>query len=71
MVGWNKNRAVNIASSKSFEPKRFTRRLNKVEGKYIQEQQLNQFHCYNKNMELVDRMDQNVAKCRIDIQMKE
>ena len=66
MVGWNNNRAVNTASSKSFKPKRFTRRLNKVEGKYIQKQQLNQFHCYNKNMELVDRMDQNVAKCRID-----
>ena len=30
------------------EPKRFVRRLNKVEGKYIQEQQLNQFYCYNK-----------------------
>ena len=38
---------------------------------WLKQQQLNQFHCYNKNMELVDRMDQNVAKYRIDIQMKE
>ena len=49
VVGLNDNRAVYIASSKFSEPKRFLRRLNKVEGKYIQEQQLNQFHCYNKN----------------------
>ena len=41
VVGLNDNRAVYIASSKISEPKRFVRRLNKVEGKYIQEQQLN------------------------------
>ena len=34
MVGWNDNKAVYIVSSKSFEPKRFVRRLNKVERKY-------------------------------------
>ena len=32
-VGLNGNRAVHIASSKYFEPKRFVGRLNKVEGK--------------------------------------
>ena len=50
MVGWNNNRVVYIASSKSFEPERFARRLNNMERKYIQEQQLNQFHCHNQNM---------------------
>ena len=46
VVGLNDNRAVYIASSKFFEPKRFVRRLNKVEGKYFQEQQLSQFHYF-------------------------
>ena len=49
VVVLNDNRAVYIDSSKFSEPKRFVRRLNKVEGKYIQEQQLTQFHCYNLN----------------------
>ena len=44
---------------------KFVRRWNKVERKYIQEQQPNQFHCYNQNMDFVKRMDQNVAKHRI------
>ena len=35
VVGTNGNRAVCIASSKFSEPKRFVRRLKKVEGKYI------------------------------------
>ena len=38
---WNDNRAVYIAYPKSSESKRFVRRLNKVERKYIQEQQPN------------------------------
>ena len=37
VVGCSCNRAVYIASSKSSEPKRFARRLNKVERKYIQD----------------------------------
>ena len=42
VVGLNdNNRAVYIASSKFFERNRFVRRLNKVGGKYIQEQQAN------------------------------
>ena len=49
VVGLNNKRAVYIASSKFSEPKRFVRRLNKFGGKYIQEQQLNQFHCHNLN----------------------
>ena len=40
-VGLHDNRVVYIASSKFSEPKRFVRRLNKVEGKHIQEQQPN------------------------------
>ena len=48
---------VYIASSESCEPKRFVRCWNKVERKYIQEQQPNQFHCYNQNMDFVSRMD--------------
>ena len=35
VVGLNDNRAVYIASSKFSDPKRFARRLNKVDGKYI------------------------------------
>ena len=50
MVVWKNNRVVYIASSKSFEPERFARPLNNMEPKYIQEQQLNQFHCHNQNM---------------------
>ena len=37
VVGLNDNRVVGIAFSKISEPKRFARRLNKVQGKYIQE----------------------------------
>ena len=51
VVGLNDNRAVYIASSKFFEPKRSVRRLNKVEGKYFQEQQLNQFHCHKQEQD--------------------
>ena len=36
VVGLNDNREVYIASSKFSEPMRFVRRLNTVEGKYIQ-----------------------------------
>ena len=43
MVGLNDSRAVYIASSECCEPKRFVRYWNKVERKYIQEQQPNQF----------------------------
>ena len=49
VVGLNDNREVYIASSKFSEPKKFVRCMNKVEGKYIEKQQLNQFHCYNKS----------------------
>ena len=49
VVGLNDMRAIYIASSKFSEPKRFGPRLNKVDGKYIQEQLVKQFHCYNKN----------------------
>ena len=69
MVGWNNNNAVYIASSKSYERKRFVSAFEQSWTK--QEQQLNQFHCYNQNMDLVDRMDQNVAQYRTDIRMKE
>ena len=41
VVALNDNRVVYIASSKLSEPKRFVRRLNKVERKYIQERQPN------------------------------
>ena len=61
---------VYIAFSESFQPKKFVRCWNKVERKYIQEQQPNQFHSYNQNMGFVSRMDKNVAKYRIGIQMK-
>ena len=69
VAGLNDNTAVYIASSKFSEPKRFVRDLNKVEGKYIQEQQLNQFHCYNKNRSF-ERMDHSVSKYKIGIRMK-
>ena len=61
---------VFIASSESCEPKRFSRYWSKVERKYIQEQQPNQFHCYNKNIGFANRMDQSVVNYRIGIRMK-
>ena len=67
--GWLEGQGSYAASSESCEPKRFVRFWNKVEGKYVQEQP-NHFHCYNKNMGFVNRMDQNVAKYRIGIRMK-
>ena len=70
VAGQNDSRAVYIASSESCQPKRFVRCCNKIERKYIQEQQPNQFHCYNQNMGFVNRMDQNVANYRIGVQMK-
>ena len=66
VVGWNDNRVVYIASFKSFESKRFAQRVNKVEQKYIQEQKLNQFYCYNQNMST-----EWTRTYRIDIWMKE
>ena len=42
----------------------------KLKKKYIQEQKQNQSYCYNQSMGFVNRMDQNVAKCRIGIRMK-
>ena len=43
----------------------------KIERKYIQEQQPNQFHCYNQNMGFVNTMDQySEVNYRTSIQMK-
>ena len=39
MVGWNDSIAIYIASSESCKPKRFVWCWNKVEKRYIQEQQ--------------------------------
>ena len=44
-----------MASSESCKPKRIVQCWNKVEGKYIQEQQPNQFNCYNQNMGSVNK----------------
>ena len=70
VVGLNKNTALYIASSKFSERKRFVRRLNKIEGKHIQEQQLNQFHCFNKSRVFFERIEQSVSKYNIGIWMK-
>ena len=69
VAGQNDSSELYIASSESCQ---HSRNLfwNKVERKYIQEQQPNQFHCYNQNMGFVKRMAQNVAKHRIGIRMK-
>ena len=47
---------VYIDFSVSCKPKRLARCRNKVERKHIQEQQPSQFHCYNQNMDFVNRM---------------
>ena len=70
VVSQKKNRAVYIAPSESCEHKTFYQCQNKVERKYIQEQQPNQFHCYNQIMGFVNRIDQSVANYRIGNQMK-
>ena len=71
VVDWNVITAVYIASNcLSSELKRFVSRWNKVERKYMQVQQPNQFLCYKETMDFVGRMDQNVAKCKIGIPMK-
>ena len=71
VVDWNVITAVYIASNcLSSEHKRFVQRWNKVERKYMQVQQPNQFLCYKQTMEFVGRMDQNVAKYKIGIPMK-
>ena len=70
VLGYNNSSAVYIGSSKFCEPKRIFRCWNKVERKRIQEQQPNQLHCSSQNMGLVNRMDQNMAKYRVGIQMK-
>ena len=43
---------------------------NKVERKYIQEQQPNHVPCYIQKMGFANRMDQNIAKYRIGNWMK-
>ena len=65
VVGQNDSRVVYIASSESCEPKRFVRCWNKVEKKYIQEKQPNQFHCYNQSMGFFNRMDQNMIRMKM------
>ena len=67
---WNNSRVVYIAFTESFKPMRFVQCWQKVERKYIQEQQPNQFHCYNLKMGFANRMGQHVAKYRIDKWMK-
>ena len=46
----SKQHQVYKSSSESGEPNRFSRCWKKVEKKCIQEQQPNQFHCYNQNI---------------------
>ena len=74
VVDWNNKRAVYIAPSKSSKPEGLVRYLNKVERKYIQEHQRNLFHCYNQSicfyLVLFDRMDQNLARNRAGIQIR-
>ena len=66
-----KNRTWQLwTSSESYKPKKFSRCCNKVEGKYIQEQQPNQIHCYIQNMRFINRMDQSMANYRTGIQVK-
>ena len=57
-----KDSKVGYIASQPCGPKKFVRCWNKVERKYIQEQQPNQFHFYNQKMDFVKRMDQNLAK---------
>ena len=48
VVGWHDNMAVYIISNcLGSQPSRSVRRWNKVERKYIQAEQPNQFHVYN------------------------
>ena len=61
---------ANIAFSESCQPKRFIQCWSKVEKKYTQQQQPNQFHCYSQIMGFVYRMDRNVAKSKTGIWMK-
>ena len=49
---------------------KLVQRWNKVERKYDQEKQPNQFHWYIQNVGFVKRMGQNVAKYRIGVRMK-
>ena len=56
LVAYNDSSVIYITSFESWESKKFVQCWNKVEKK-IQEQKPNQFHCYNKNMGLVNRMD--------------
>ena len=60
---------VYIASSEYCESKKFVRHGKKIERMYIQEQQSDQFQCYNQNIGSVKRIDQILAKHRIGIQI--
>ena len=60
----NAHQAKKQCNFESCEPKRFLWRWNKVEKKYVEEHQPNQFHGYNQNIGFVNRMDQNVTKYR-------
>ena len=61
VVSYNNNRAVYIASSESCEPNKVSRCWSKVLRKCMQEQQPNQFQCYNQSKSFVNRMDQSVV----------
>ena len=70
VVGYNDSSSAYIDSSESCQLKIFVPCWNKVERKYIQEHQPNQFYCYSQNMGFVSRIDQNVVKYRNGIRIK-
>ena len=71
VIGWSNNSAVYLASScLSAEPIWFFWYWTNVKRMYMQIQQPNYFFCHNQNTGFVNRMGQNVTKCRIGMQMK-
>ena len=63
-------RVFYIVFYESLIPKKSVRCWNKDGRNYTKDQKTNQFHCYNPNMDFVNRMNKNVAKYKIGMQME-
>ena len=71
VTGWNSNCTVYIASNSI--PSQSTELVcccNKIDQKFIQTSQPNQFHCCNQGMGFIKEMDQNIAEYHMEIRIR-
>ena len=71
VVKWKNNKVVSVASNKlRSDPRKKTRRWNRIEKKHNEVDQLNSIYIYNQHMGGVDLLDQQIAAYRYRIRSK-